>query len=225
MITMTNTLFSKYCAEEWLPLIDLHKVVYSVKAKAQIFTEGEPVKGIYFIDSGFVKVTSTFGDKLERILRLSKEGTILGHRAFLSKTYPISAVALTDSELTFIPTSLFIQLMKANPNFSLYLFEFATRDLRDSEEQNRILTIPDVRQRIAFIIVKLIDSFGFKKGEKNKLAFTLSRKDFALMANTTYETIIRTLTLLENKKIIKGVGKEIVITNEAALRKLALGKE
>ena len=219
-----KSLFEKYCSAEWLPVINHHKAEFTIKAKGYIFKEGEPVRGLYVIDDGFVKVTSTFGDgDQERILRLSNCATILGHRAVLLKNYSISAIALTDCKVSFIPLTLFTQLIKANPEFALYMFEFITQELCDSEEQQRILTIQDVRQRMAYIINKLHKVFGFKNEKLHLLAFTLSRKDFATLANTTYETIIRTLTFLEKEKLILNQGKEIRIINQSALQKLALG--
>lgn len=220
-----NDLMYGILDQDWSMFIDNFKTVKKVKAKERIFIEGDEVKGVYIIEKGYVKVTSTFGEKNERILRLSKHGMILGHRSLLSKNYNISAEALTDVVVWFIPLNVYNLLLKGNPIFSQYLIEFLIQDLCQSEELQRLLTIQDVRQRIAFIIIKLSHEFGYKEGSKGLLSHTISRRDFATIANTTYETVIRTLSLFEEKKLIKNVGKEIFILNEKSLKKLASGKE
>jgi CRP/FNR family transcriptional regulator len=94
-------------------------------------------------------------------------------------------------------------------------------ELLDSEERMKNLQILDPKVRIAIILIKSIDVFGFDKNEKTKLSFTLSRYDIANLAGTTYETVIRTLAHFSKEKIIILDGKEICINKEKELRKFA----
>ena len=56
--------------------------------------------------------------------------------------------------------------------------------------------------------------------DKKKLAFTISRKDIASAANTTYESVIRTLADFQRQGIIDLVGKEIRIMKKRELERL-----
>jgi CRP/FNR family transcriptional regulator, cyclic AMP receptor protein len=179
--------FSRYCSPEWLPLIAHHQKNLHVAKNEYIFREGDPVEGIYIINAGKAKVISQFHGKGEHILRLAGDSLIVGHRALFSEIYSISAVALTPCEVSFIPISLFFQLYKSNTAFSMYMLEFFTNELRESEEQHYVLTIDNVRQRIAYSLVKLIRLFGYEKPGSRCLAYTLPRKDLATLGNTTYE--------------------------------------
>lgn len=73
----------------WQPLISLNKKNFEFKKGQQIFKEGDPVKGIYFIYDGKVKVHKYWDEEKEFIVRFANKGDILGHlglwyRKFLS---------------------------------------------------------------------------------------------------------------------------------------------
>lgn len=222
-----ETFLSNYCTEEWMFLLKNYLTVKSFKKDQRIITEGDKVTGVYFINKGMVKVVSLFDKTNERILRLASKGSLVGHRGLYSKNYPISAIALSDTELTFIPMDIFIILIKTNPDFSIFLITFISEELRRADEQMKNMIHGEVITRISIIICMLIDAFGYDGKEKYRLNYTLSRKDIANIAGTTYESVIRNLTQLENKKIIKMDGKNFIITDETDLRKLAShqGKE
>ena len=101
------------------------------------------------------------------------------------------------------------------------MLEFLVHELQDSEDQQFILSIDNVRQRIAYCLVKLVRTFGYENKKSTKLAFTLSRKDIATLGNTTYESVIRTLSAFEKEKLIQCEGKHIIILDEAKLKAIA----
>lgn len=213
--------FKKHCSDEWLAVFEKNSKSVYVQAGERIFREADPVKGIYFIEQGKVKVLSGLSNGEERIIRIAGNGGILGHRAINTQFFYISAEALTDTHLTYIPMNIFLKVIRANPGMAIYLINFLSDELRDDEDRMKKLLVPDPRVRIAVVFVKIIDCFGYNKLKKNKLDFTLSRTDFANMAGTTYETVIRTLALFKESGLISLEGKEIVILNESELRRLA----
>ncbi len=214
----SNNIFKKYCSEEWLPIFNLNKQTINVSAKERIFNEGDSVKGIYFIEHGKVKVLSKFNSKDEKILRIASSDSILGHRGIHYKHYHISSEALIDTTLTFLPMDIFIKIIKANPDMAIYLLNFMTDELKEAEERMKNLLILNPKTRVALILIKLIDCFGYANENSKLLSFTLTRSDLANMAGTTYETIIRTLSAFEELKLIELVGKEIAIKNEKKLK-------
>jgi CRP/FNR family transcriptional regulator len=232
MTTKANNKFTKnldeclknHISNEWM--IILKNLTESLKFKKgdAIFQEGDAVKGVYFINSGKVKVVSNYENDENRILRLSHGGHFLGHRALTSKMYPISAFALTEVSVTFIPMDIFHKLIKNNPDFAIFILEFTISDLKDSEFRMKAMIHSDVIVRVAIVLCMLIDSYGYSDENPNQLHFTLPRYDIANMSGTTYESVIRNLAKLESMKVIKLVGKNIVIAKEKELRKIALNK-
>jgi CRP-like cAMP-binding protein len=219
----SNKLFKKYCSAEWLPIFDLNKSTIHVKAKERIFNEGDLVKGIYFIEEG--KVLSGFNGKDEKIIRIASNDMILGHRGINYKHYHISSEALTDTTLTFLPINIFLKIVKANPNMAVYLLNFFIEELREAEERMDSLLNFDPKKRVALVLLKLIDCFGYINKKSDLLSFTLSRADIANMVGTTYETVIRTLANFEKLKYIELVGKEIAIKDISKLKEIATDKK
>lgn len=216
---MRNILFT-YCSKEWHPIITGNQVIYTIPKGERIFSEGDKVKGIYFINDGYIKVSSAYNKTHERILRLSGKGELLGHRGFAASRYPVSATALTNATLTFMPNTVFRTLIKSNPALSIYLVDFLADELREAEEGMKSLMYSDIKNRIARILIRLIDLVGYDKLDPQKLAFNLSRKDFANMAGTTYETVVRTLAYFHKKKYIRIDGKAIRIINVKKIRSI-----
>jgi CRP-like cAMP-binding protein len=217
----SNKLFKKYCSAEWLPIFDMNKSTIHVNAKQRIFNEGDPVKGIYFIEKGKVKVLSKFNGKGEKIIRIAGNDMILGHRGINYKHYHISSEALTDTTLTFLPINIFLKIIKANPNMAIYLLNFFIEELREAEDRMDSLLNFDPKKRVALVLLKLIDCFGYANKNTNLLSFTLTRADIANMIGTTYETVIRTLAKFEKLNYIELVGKEIAIKNISKLKEIA----
>lgn len=210
---------AKYASEEWILLLKNHYKIKIYKKNEIIIAEGDPVQGVYFICRGKIKISSLYELDHERIMRLSNTGDLVGHRALYTPTSPISATALEDSELIYIPKDIFIRFISANPKFALFLIEFISKDLHDTEERMKSMIHHEVIVRIANLICMLIDAYGFSSKDPKKLEYMLSRKDIASFAGTTYESVIRNLNNLEELKLIKIDKKNLIIPSEDALRK------
>lgn len=214
-------LIRKFCGTEWQPLIDFHKKSLSYSAKEVIIEEGAGVEGLFFIEKGNVKVVTHFGLQSENIFRLAGDGMMLGHRALHADFYTFSAIAITSTEISFLPMSIFKSLIVGNPKLALFMMDFLCDELRDAEDRMKSLLELDPKKKIAKVLVNVRSSFGYFKGSKTKLGFKLSRDVIANMAGTTYETVIRTLSKFEKDKLVMLEGKDIHIINEDALRMLA----
>ena len=104
---------------------------------------------------------------------------------------------------------------------AIYMINFLSQELREAEDRMKNLSILDPKKRIAIILIKLIEVFGYSGTKSNLLSYTLKRNDIANMANTTYETVIRSLSFLTEKGLIELLGKQISIKNEKKLRDFA----
>ena len=211
---------SKFSTLDFEKDIKKHIKTYLFNKNQNIFSQGDKVTGVYFINYGNVKVLSKYDSENYRILRLSSSGDFLGHRALNLSAYSITATTLTDAEITFIPINFFRELLQKNADFSTYIINFLLNELMNAEERMKSIIHHEVIIRIAVILCMLVDAFGFDENIPKKLHYTLPRKDFADFAGTTYESIIRNLAMLEELKIIKLDNKSIHILNEKKLRNL-----
>lgn len=216
--THYNCYINKYTTDEWKPIISHYKSNEDYPAGATIFNTGDPVKGIYQIYSGKIKVVSFLGDGKERIVRLAKDEQLLGHRGFgENQFYPVSAITLTPAQITFIPFEIFYKAVKANPDLSISLLNFYADDLREMEKRMEAISVMNAKEKVALALLIVINSFGFSKKDPQLLSFTPSRKDLSSIAGTTYETVVRMLSDFAHMGIIKLEVKSIRILNHQEL--------
>ncbi len=219
--THYNCFINKYCSDEWKPIITFNKTTTDYPAGATIFSEGEPVTGIYEIYAGKIKIVSSYGKGKERIISFAKREQILGYHGLGGNMiYPATAITLEESQVTFIPIDIFYKAVKANPDMALYLVKFFADKLKGSETRMKLQSVMTALEKVAFALLTIINSFGFDKKDTTLLSFTPSRRDIASLAGTTYETVIRVLAEFEKSAVIKIESKSIRIIDTKKLERI-----
>ncbi|MNK00834.1 cAMP-activated global transcriptional regulator CRP [compost metagenome] len=214
---LESCLMCSLVLKEWKVAIDSHRKNFIAKKGEQIFKEGDPVAGVYFVYKGNVKVHKHWGDK-ELIVRFANSGKIFGHRGLgtHSSTYPISATALEETSLCFIDLEFFMATLKVNHDFAFNLMMFYADELQESEKKMRNLALMSVKSRLAVALLQLKEQFGLN--EMGGLNLELSKQDLAAFTGATYETVFRMTTELVNENLISLSGKQINIIDEEKLR-------
>lgn len=210
----------RYVLQDWLGQIDLHRKNLKLKKGEQFIIEGEAVLGIYFVQSGLIKVHRNVGDK-ETIVRFAKKGDIVGHRGISSEQaiYPISATTLEPSQLCFVDLPFFLSTLRINPELSFRLMLFFADELHLSEQRMANLAQLSVRNRLAWSLLLLYRLFGADT-EKGYIGLSLSKKDLASYIGTTYETVYRMLGELTASGAISIDKRNIFIKNIQLLDRL-----
>jgi len=207
------------CLKSWLPAVESHKQNILFKKGEAVFKEGDPVKGIYFLYKGKVKVHKRWGNGKQLILLFAKEGDIIGYRGLGNeKVYPVSASALEEVTLCFIDASFFEATLEVNHTLTYSLLQFYANELRQAEKRMGNLIHVDVKGRVAETLLTLKKEFG--QNAKGFLNITLTKQDLASYAGTTYETFSRMISELEKEKVIRFSGKDIAILEESKLLRL-----
>ena len=202
----TVCLIKQHCLPIWKEKIDANKIQMRYMVGDYIFREGNKVYGIYFIKHGKAKVISTGLNDKEQIVRLAANGHILGHRGYGGESYPVSAMALCDTSVCFIDNDSFYDVCMNNPQFTMEMTMFYSRELRKAEIRLKCLGQMSCREKIAEALLYLKDIFGMDE-EKKCLNVYLTRKEIADMVGTTSTQVIRELHVLEAEKLIAKQGK------------------
>jgi CRP/FNR family transcriptional regulator len=218
-----SRLKSVFCdlGNEDLETLNNHKLCSSVKKGQVIFNEGFHPHGIYCVNNGKIKVSQMGDAGREHIVRLVKEGDILGYRAILSgEKYSCSAIALDDSSVCFIPREVFLGMVQKDVSLSMSMMRLLSENLRQAETRITEMAQKPVRERLAESILFLKETYGYEEGTQ-VLNVTMSREELANMTGTATETAIRLLSELKSDGIIELTGKKIGILNHAKLVKTA----
>lgn len=218
--SLDHCFLCRHCMPEWKEVTAMHRKTLTFRKGKSLFEQGEPVKGIFFIYSGAVKIHAPWGDGREMIIRWAKAGDIAGLRGLGGDAiFPISATALEDTIACFISHEFLELSLKANPSFTYTLMHFYATELQKAERRMRDLTHMEVKGRIAGALLDIARTFGTNK--EGYLGLTLTRQDIAAYAGTTYETVFKFFTELTAAEVITTLGKDIRINQPERLTVLA----
>ncbi|MNZ91813.1 Transcriptional activator protein Anr [compost metagenome] len=211
----------KRSLQDWLPAIDIHRKNFEVKKGQTIFSEGDPVTGIYFIYNGTVKVHKKWDKEKELIIRFAKQGDILGHLGLGNDSfYPVSTTALEPVTVCYLDLAFFETTLKVNNGFTYDLMRFFANELQESEKRMRNLVHMSVKARIAQSLITLKNQFGVNKD--NTLNIEISRQDLASFSGSSYETLFKVMNEFTQQQLVNAAGREITIIDEASLLNLIL---
>jgi CRP/FNR family transcriptional regulator len=206
----------RLCKPEWLLAIKENRKMLHFKKGEQLFAEGDEVKGMYFINKGLVKVHKKWSDDKELILRFAKDGAIAGHRGLgIDSIYPVTATALSATDVCFVTLDFFIATLKTNPDYLFELMMFFASELKESEKRMRNMAHMNTKGRIAQALLNLQEKFG--TADTGFINIELSRQDLASYTGTTYETLFKMLNELSDEGIISTDHKKIAIENSDKL--------
>jgi len=195
------------------------KTSKTVKKGDVIFEEGENVNGVFCVKDGVCKMTKLSPNGKDHIVKLVKKGELLGQRSMISdEPANLTAVALEDMEICFIPKSEILGFFNQNNNFSMNVMKTICGDLKEADDIMVGMAQKTVRERLAITLLYLSDTFGINPDKSLKLQ--LSREEIAGMIGTATESCIRLLSELKKENIVELVGKKIIITDRNKLVRL-----
>lgn len=198
-----------------------HKSCNTYKKGQVIFAENGLPLGLFCVNSGKIKLSTSGPDGKEQILRLVKGGDILGYRALISNDrYHCSAVALEDSSVCIVDKAYFLKLALENQKLCQAIFKKISDDLKKAEEHIVSLSQKNVRERMAEALLFFKATYGYE-ADGQTIAVQLSREEIADFVGTSTESAIRLLSEFNNDRIIELPGKKIKIVNIDKLSKTA----
>lgn len=217
-----NTCFlCNHCLPEWLAAIDAHRINYTAKKGEQIFKEGDPANGIYFVYQGVVKVHKRWDQEKDLIIRFAKTGDMLGHLGLGAEpVFPVTATAMEAVTLCYLEMSFFDATLKTNTEFMYKLLRFFANELQKTEKRMRDLAHMSVKARIAQAFLSLQEQFG--ADEKGKIHLDITKQDISSYAGVSYETLFKVGQEFSRLNIIDFQGKSVSILNRDMLVKVVL---
>ena len=204
--------------EELLKMADC-KTSYTIKKGEPIFQEGEITKGVFCIKEGVCKLSKLSANGKDQIVKLVKPGELLGQRSMIiDEPANLSAIALEDMEVCFIPRTDVMGLFNNNNQFSMNMMKTICGDLKDADDHMVDMAQKTVKVRLAETLLYLEDTFG--KNEDGSLHLRLSREELAGMIGTATESCIRLLSEFNKTGLIKITGKKVFIDVRIKLKRM-----
>ncbi|KIX22758.1 Crp/Fnr family transcriptional regulator [Flavobacterium sp. 316] len=196
------------------------KTSYTIKKGQPIFEEGETLNGIFCIKDGVCKLSKLSSNGKDQIVKLVKPGELLGQRSMISEeSANLSAIALEDMEVCFVPKNEILQFFNQNNDFSMNVMKTICGDLKESDDHMVDMAQKTVKQRLAEALLYLEQSFG--TNIDGTIRIQLSREELAGMIGTATESCIRLLSDFNKNGYIDIIGKKILIKDKNTLKKIS----
>lgn len=193
-----------------------------IKKGKIVYREGSYSKGAYILRKGKVKIYQTNKDGKEQIAYIYRKGEIMGYRPILcDELHPVSAAALEDCVVSFIPRKYFLYALDESPVLARRLLTNLTHEFTVWINKLTLFAQQPVRERVTLSLLIINEKYKKEGKEHLPVVINLSREDLANYVGTTIETLVRILRYLKDEKIIATRGRRIIILKPKELEKIA----
>ena len=176
-----------------------------------LFREGEQVRDIFVLRSGYVKLQSStdFGKTL--IVFVFQPNQIFGYPEFMvDRLYEHDAVALTNAQADLIPVDILREKLRSDQVLSDFFMGLLANGLLDSDVRMKEQAYLSVRKRCADTLLLAAEIFGDQP-------WPMSREELAQWAGTAKETFIRNMTEFRDSGWIEIDHQEVHILEASKL--------
>lgn len=195
------------------------KTGQKVSKGSYIFKEGDSLNGVYCIKSGICKLTKLSSNGRSQIVKFIKKGDLLGQRSIVSDdAVNLSAIAVEDMQVCFIPKEDILSVYKQNANFSGDIINDICYDLKLANDQIVRMAQKTVRARFATTLLELEEEFGLDAN--GNIYVKLSREDYSNVVGTATESMIRMFASFSKEKLILTKGKDVKILDHRKLKQI-----
>lgn len=209
-------------SESQVCTISDHKNLISHRKGQILYYEGTRPLGIFCINGGVVKVYKTASNGKEQIIHLAQKGDFLGYAALLGEeNYTNTAMIIEDAKICFIPRESFLNTLFSNSKFFKRITMALSHEIGVMEEKLTGATQKSIRERLAYLLLQLAQSYGIDGGESQRIDLVLSREEIAGMVGTATESVIRLLSEFKKDNLIELEGKRIIVKDKRGLARLS----
>ncbi|MGY6561702.1 MAG: Crp/Fnr family transcriptional regulator [Luteibaculaceae bacterium] len=217
-----RSLFGGLCSKS-LESISAEKSCTFYKKGQTLFHEGTRPLGVFCINQGRIKVFKLGSDGKEQIIKVSTSGDLLGYKALIAQDfYGLTATALEDSKVCFLPKSDFLDLLAKDNTLQSAILKQVCIENEEMAQRITNLAQKPVRQRLAITLLMLKHTYGIEKQVNEDIEINLTREDLANIVGTATESLIRLLHEFKDDNFIEVNGRKIKVLDENALKKVSL---
>lgn len=216
----TNSVFEELPTHE-KNLLNDHLIRKEEKKGKVIFRANSNSRGLYILRRGKVKIFQINKEGKEQIVYIYSKGEMMGYRPLLcNEPHPVTAVALHDCIMHFIPGHIFLSVLEQSSHLSRQLLVNLSHEFNVWINRITVFAQQPVLERVALSLLILNEKYRTAL-HKSEVWINLSREDLANYVGTTVETLVRMLRFLKDKKIIMAQGRKIMILKARELEKIA----
>lgn len=194
------------------------KSLFTYPTGSFLFLEKEPLRGVYLLCSGKMKLTMSSRGGKTLILRLARPGEMLGLMASMSGSpYEATVEALEPCQVAFIRHDDFSRFIAKYPEvYQAMLRQLSAQYYGTCEQMRTIALSTSSREKLARLLLHWSYE-GKETKEGTRISVPLTHEQIAECVGSTRETVTRTLGEFRTKHLVMLKGATMVIPDRAAL--------
>lgn len=184
-----------------------------------LFTAGEPAAGLFVIVSGSLRAFRQTPEGREQTIHVESAGATLAEvPVFDQGPYPSTVEAEEETLALFLPKEAVRRFLLENPEAALAALEMLARRLRHVAGLVERLSLQDVAQRLAALLVEEALKHTDDLRDGASFSMPLPHQSIASRLGSVREVVTRLLHKLAHEGIIAIRGHRIVVLNAKALK-------
>ena len=217
------SLFSDLSDEE---IRELETVVQerSFRKNEVIFHVQDLGSALFVIKKGSVKVSMEDRHGKELILRILEEGEFFGEMSLLDGDYRSATVtALEPCQAMVLFRDEFLKFIPRHPKVVMKILTTLSLRLRKANEKIRRLVFADAYEKVASILLDLLEERKIPLSAGAEIPLSLTRKELADLVGISRETLTRILADFQKAGLVRIERRRIAIIHPDKLKREAAG--
>ncbi|MEL1134758.1 Crp/Fnr family transcriptional regulator [Desulfitobacterium sp. THU1] len=185
---------------------------------------GDRPKGVHFIKSGLISTNFIGKDGLIKTCNMTGTGCVIGEQFFFHEQPSLfEARIVEDAELYYFENRVFLDLLKEDFNFNLFILKSLAGISRKLASQLQDISTRNTCEGISHILYSLA-CYEIQKGITTNITIKMSHQDLANLLGTHRVTITKNIRYLKDQGIIDYTYDKIVIKDTEKLKNMFSGE-
>jgi len=183
-----------------------------------LYRSGDKFQALYAIRTGFFKTQILNEDGREQVTGFQMAGEIIGMDGISTDAYTCDAVALEDSDVCEIPFHRLEDLSRELPSLQRHLHRILSQEI--VRDQNIMLLLGSMRaeERVASFLLNLSQCFAVRGYSPTSFQLRMTRQEIGSYLGLKLETVSRTLSHLQESKLINVRNRSLEILSLTGLQ-------
>ena len=191
-----------------------------LKRDEVLYRAGQPLGSLYVAREGAFKTVALDAEGNAQVLGFHLPGELLGLDALGSGRHAAEARALTQANVCEVPLSQLEQVASEVPGLQHQLLRIIGQGMNRHQAHVEMLHKRSAQERLAVFLHQLSERYRALGRSGETFLLPMSREDIGSYLHLVIETVSRTLTKMQDERLIAVRGREVKILDAARLDKL-----
>lgn len=208
--------------DEILAAITCSSYTHTLKPGEILYAQGDLADSFYVVLTGGVRLVEQTDGSREVGLKIYGKGDLFGVLAIKGRyPYHSRVEALLDTTVIAIPGEDTRRLVTEHGQFGLNIIDMLIDHVHQAHKRIREMAAEPVNRRLARALLRLCSKFGTQDEDCIHIGMPITQHDLSIFANTTVESVNRTLKQWSTDGIVDTSRMNINIVDHDALVAIA----